>query len=413
MAFLAFLGLFDLISFFQNMPESDTRLKFKYYYGLPPSDQAQWQEWKKLKAEIDPQLDQVLEDAKVKGNLYGMRSYLLDYVRIQKLEEKYSMELMGNSMLMANLQNNIRQAEKSGLLPAIESDQAAIEDVRKQARNYTPPMPDEEFHASLRSLLGWLVKSYFKLMLFWGLIYLIRFQERKTALEKVVRHNHSTGKFYETYEPLPGIISLRDELILCPLRFASRIIFWPFFCMKYPFHETVAERIRYNRLKAEFLRYLPVGYQLTPREDAILLHKAKKSVKNFEQAIASTFELPVLVRRSVYIGYLSLVLGVLLQPAISLAAGYSKKVESHFYGQDQIVLVEHQNDSGSQIRDGTGLPSQQHDQAANDCLAWKAKDLVVPMGLSEKLWDLILIKPKEFFADIVHVPISGLLVARC
>lgn len=415
-AFLAFLGLFDLISFFRTMPDSEFRREFKYNYQLVPRTEPEWQEWKKIKALVDADLDKIYQDSKAKGNQYGQRSYHFDLVKVEDLEEKYNINLIPGLNLITNLQGNVRHSEKSGELAAIESDETAIEEARKLSRYYRPPVSKAESRGHLMAICHWLIAAYWKIMIFWFLIYLIRFEEKKEATEKVTRHNHETGHFYEVYEPLPGKLSFYDEILLCPWRFISRLLFWPVYCLAYPHHEDTAEWLRYLRLKARLLQTKLLGYQLSDREDAWLRYQARQPVKEFTKTIESlkNFDLaPQLVRKSLLTAYLSLVLGILFQPAITLAASYSKKVEAHFYGQTQLVLVEHQKDAGDQIRDGTDSPSQQHDQAGNDCLAWEAEDLAVPRSLSEKLWDLILIKPKDVFTDIVHVPISGLLAERC
>ena len=100
-------------------------------------------------------------------------------------------------------------------------------------------------------------------MVFWAFVFVIRFEERKTAQKKVKRHIHNTDRFYDDLEKRPGNLSLKDEILLCPWRFISRVILWPFYFLKYPWYESTAEMLRYNRLKAEFLRYKPTGYQLS------------------------------------------------------------------------------------------------------------------------------------------------------
>jgi hypothetical protein len=414
--FVISLGFFEFIGFVMFNSDPFPRHQFKYYYALTPREHSEWLEWKALKAQIDPQLDQILKESNARAKNYGTRSYLIDLLRLQKMEEEYDMELIADIEQLPKLQENLRNAQSHfDQLPKIENDPAEILALRQQTRNYVEPSTNEEMKADLISLFYWLVKSYLKLMAFWCLIYLIRFQERKTAEYQVVRHNHSTNRFYKTYEPFSGVISLEDELILCPWRLASRIIFWPFFCMKYPFYETTAEMIRYNRLKAEFLRYKPIGYQLSAQEDAVLRLQAKKTVKNFEKAIAVSFELPVLVRRSAYIGYLSLIFGVLFQPALALAASYSQKVDAHFFGNNRTSLVEHQKDSGVQIRDGTSSgQDEQHHDFYNDLICVLNFEFCQLRNLLSVISYEVFLNLEEIIFAIEKVPLYRLFgTVRC
>src|SRR4030042_3075445 len=124
-AFLAFLGLFDLISFFRTIPDSEFRREFKYNYQLVPRTEPEWQEWKQIKALVDADLDKIYQDSKAKGNQYGQRSYHLDLVKVEDLEEKYNINLIPGLNLITNLQGNVRRSEKSGELAALESDETA------------------------------------------------------------------------------------------------------------------------------------------------------------------------------------------------------------------------------------------------------------------------------------------------
>jgi hypothetical protein len=184
--------------------------------------------------------------------------------------------------------------------------------------------------------------------------------------------------------------------------------------MKYPFYESTAEMIRYNRLKAEFLRYKPVGYQLTPREDAILRRQAKRRVKDFAKAIRSIEELqiyPTAVRKSLAAAYISLVLGVVLQPAIMFASQYNHKVNDHFYGQAVMVEVEQQQEY---IDTGPDPPKQDDQPIVDDCpslpnwFSW-----LVPAGLIVWLKNESLSKIKELNYRIDHVPLQFVLAERC
>ncbi len=335
------------------------------------------------------------------------------------LEDKYNLYLTSPAMFSL-LQPFIRLRDQkaSWNRPEVSSAQLQyIESIQQKISLRSGEFPSEasdvELSASLINLAFWLIKAYLMCMVFWLLIYLIRFQERKKAQRKVKRHIHNTDRFYDDFEKLSGNLSLRDELLLCPLRFISRVIFWPFFCWKYPFYESTAEMLRYNRLKAEFLRYKPVGYQLTASEDQILRSRAKRRVQDFAKAIRSIQEFqiyPTAVRKSLATAYISLVLGVVLQPAIAFAAQYNHKVNDNFYGQTFMVQVDQQQEY---INTGPDPPNQD-DQPFDSqpaLLSWLS--WLMPVSLIVWLRDNQAIKLKELIYCIDHVPIQLFWTARC
>jgi len=421
------IGGFDFVIFLKENSSSNHRnyshnAKLQRWDSPPSYNAIGMEDWIARKKAVSSEIQKLYQQAVGKGDAYSVYDYFHDYEKLMALEDKYNLFLTVSSM-GSPLKMFVNLRDRKGILngkPVITAVQLEYvnkvqQQISKRRGEGNHKVSNAELWSGFLSLLLWLSKSYCMTAIFCFFIYLIRFQERKIAELKVGRHNPETGYFYETYEKQPGSISLQDELLLCPGRFMSRVILWPFYCLKYPFYETTSEMLRFNRLKAEFLRYMPLGYQLTPREEAILLAKARKPVKDIEQAIASLFQFPALVRRSVYLGYLSLVLGVLCQPAICLAASYSKKVDNNFYGQGQIVLVEQQKDAGAQIRDGTGPP--QHDQQ-HDCFG----DVIYALDHElAKIKTLVLIiflevqkNLKEIIFAIEKIPISRLFSAmRC
>lgn len=379
----------------------------------------EFEDWITRKKAVEIEIKELVRQAKAKGDGYSLYNYFQDYEQLMVLEDKYNMYLTSPGM-MSPLEEFIRLRDQKASWKRPEISETQMDYVKSiqtkiSLRNgevYSESEPD--FSAVLHSLGFWLLKTYLFGMFFMFLVYLIRFQERKTARQKVQRYNDYTGNFYFESLNRSGTISLCNELLLCPGRFISRIIFWPFFFWKYPFYETTAEMMRYNRLKAEFLRYKPVGYQLTKKEDAILRSQAKRKVKNFNKTIKSVEEFQLnssIVRRSLATAYLSLILGIVLQPAITFAAQYSDKVNDHFYGQSVMVQADQQQEY---IDTGPDPPQQDDQPMGDDCpvlpnwFSW-----LVPAGLIIWLKNESLIKLKELNHSIDHVPRLVVLAARC
>ena len=136
---------------------------------------------------------------------------------------------------------------------------------------------------------------------------------------------------------------MREEIILGPTRFLIRVLIWPKYILSYPLHEGNAEKFRYVRIKAEYLRSKPIGYQLSKAEEQRLRNIARQPVREFKKTLRKMRELeitPLVVKRSLATAYLSLMLGVFLQPMIVLAAKSSDKLNAHFYQPVSIVQVE-------------------------------------------------------------------------
>lgn len=418
--FFVCLGGMNCITFVKensNAPNYQTR-----NHGLNDWDRPQsyvgedYEDWKKRRDVVAGELKIIFDRAETKGTNYSLVDYFQDIDQLIALEDKYKFYLTSPNMLDPLVHRRDTLSCWNRYEPNAQELEyiAGIQKKMQQRDGLYEERSDFKAKQVGLACLYWLIEKYIILMLFWGLIYIIRFEEHNKALRRFSRHHSELGRFIHVEEPYGGRLSFYDEMLIAPWRFALRMILWPKYFWNYPRYESPAQMLRFNHLKAEFLRYKPLGYQLTKREEAILLAQSRKPVKDVQKAIASLFQFPVLVRRSVLIGYLSLIFGVLFQPAISLAASHFNKVDNHFLGNSQTVLVEQQKDSGNQIRAGTDFSDQSHNQPAND-LAVVAQSLpIISHVLLAKLADLILRKPKEVFSSIDHVPLSGLFAAaRC
>lgn len=370
----------------------------------------EFEDWKKRKMAVSEKIKQLYSQALSKGENYSVYDYFQDWEQLLAWEDEYNIYLSSRTMGHP-LEQFLKLRDQKGLIngkPEItETQMAYIKDIQQKIDlrrgEYLKPATEAEFHASLYGLGRWLVKAYLMSMVFWFLVYVIRFEERQTAQKKVKRHIHNTDRFYDDLEKRPGSLSLKDEILLCPWRFISRVILWPFHFLKYPWYESTAEMLRYNRLKAEFLRYKPTGYQLSQQEDLALRKRAKVKVKDFDKALhsISEFEIyPVSVRRSLAAAYLSLFLGVVLQPVIVFAAQHNDQVNNHFYGQIVSVQVDDQLDHVDSGPDPPDLSFTCLDQPA--VVDWF--DLHITNGLIIAFGEYVWQKLKELARQIEHVP---------
>ncbi len=379
----------------------------------PAYKQAELEDWTARRKAAEVEIKKLLQQAEAKGDDYSVYDYFQDFDQLMVIEDEYHLHLTSAGVL-SPLEQFVRLRDRKGILNGkkepTEEELSYITSIQKKIslRRGEYYRPSEKIQIPYCSIFIWLVRTYLMFMGFWFFIYLIRFQERKTAKVKVQRHIHNTDRFYDAYEDLPGNLSLRDELLLCPWRFINRVAFWPFFCLKYPFYETTAEMLRFNSLKAEFLRYKPIGYQLSAREEVILRARAKAPVKNFAKAIQSISELeiyPNAIRRSLAAAYLSLVLGIVLQPAIVFAAQCSKKVDHHFCGQTQIVQM--QQVSQHQL-DGPDPPQPDQHQQTWQAVLPKPMDLQPVFDQIFRFMEKLRLKLPLLIFDIDHVPIARL-----
>ncbi len=414
-----FLG-FAQVNSYSYQQKFSHNAKLDPWFQPPAYTGPEFDSWRERKEAAQKEIDSLYQLALVKGNAYSVADYFHDFDSLMELEDKYNIRLTSSTPFSPLDQFVLLRDKLSAWSrPTPDDKQVAYiqkigEKIRQRNGELDYTSNTDISWSSLRPILSWLIDAYLKFMFFCTLIYIIRFEEHKKSIRRFQRHHHELGRFINDEEPFPGRLSFYDEILINPWRFIGRVLLWPKYFLHYPLYESPAQLWRFNRLKAEFLRYQPLGYQLTPREEAILLAQAGKPVKDFGKTIRTLFSYPVFIRRSVYLGYLSLVLGFLLQPVIVLAADYSKKIEAHCYGQDQTILAEQPSDTGQQIRAGTETPKQQPDESGNECLILTVAEMSIPLSRSEKIMDLILLKPKEIVADIVHVPIFRLLIAaRC
>lgn len=299
-------------------------------------DKAAMQEWQKKHDQLKPIVDQIKANAFALGDDYNQVKYFEDYNNIMDLEEQYEIDLSnGLRSLLHSLHNLSVQAEHNSWDrddPLTEAEKNFIKTVQNRAENRDKKYIEIN-DISKYGVLWWLIKSYLLLMLFWALIYIIRFEENDKATEKIKKYDWALSRFIEVEEKMSGTLSFYDEILICPLRFFSRLLFWPLFCTYYPLHESPAEMIRYLRLKARYLQFKPIGYQLTAKEEALLKARASRSIADFDQAIKQLFviDTKTLVKRSIAAAYLSLLIGVYLQPIIVFAAKHADKIDANFY----------------------------------------------------------------------------------
>ncbi|MCX6745688.1 MAG: hypothetical protein NTX00_01570 [Candidatus Parcubacteria bacterium] len=399
------------ISALTNLPNHDSKLgdwtRPSTYEG------PEFEQWKARKEAAKKEIEVIWAEAKSKGESYSTYDYFKNYNQLMDLEDKYNFFLTTLNYPALSELVKIRDFKSNGRLNIkLTAEQIKfIDEVQTRIairHGEAPPHRDLcSGWQTLKDLLKWLWPKYLLLMFFWLLIYMIRFEEHKQSIRKFQRHHHELGRFIDVEEPFPGNLSFKEELLLCPERFLLRVILWPFYCLKYPLYETTAEMVRYNRLKAEYLRYQLIGYQLSDMEEEILRSKAKAPVKDFEKAIKGIkeFEItPLIVRKSLAAAYLSLFLGILLQPAIVLAAKHSEKINAHFYSQVQIVAM--------QNFDHQSIGPPDNDENQNPTWALPVYEPILSNFLTVLYLVLlkITLKFKGFAKKIEHIPISRLFL---
>lgn len=350
-------------------------------YGGP-----KFEDWQQRKALVQKEIEIINKEAKAQGTKYNIVSYFTDMNRIMDLEDKYHLDLTsGMQNAVEGLQVYFYKSPDNTKIP--EAQETMIKNTREkfEQRHGLGKSGPVNWSKVLPKIFIWLIFAYLKLIFFWFLIYLIRFEED------------------DKYQGL----SIKDELIICPSRFLLRILLWPRWCLAYPYHEDTAEAMRYLKLKARFLQNKPFGYQFSENDETWLKKQARAPIKEFEKAIKDLreFEAPQLVKKSLATAYLSLFFGVLLQPAIVLASTYSTKINAHFYSQIQIVEVGHE----AQFFDNHGADPPGKNFPAQNWLLKTAKYELEEVFL---VWRLaiyfLLIKPEEIVKEIFHVPLTRL-----
>ncbi|MDD5341483.1 MAG: hypothetical protein PHC97_03575 [Patescibacteria group bacterium] len=345
-----------------------------------------FEDWAIRKQKAVEESNEIIKAAGRKKD-FTITDYFRGYENLMNLEDKYHIWLTapqnGPLQNLLLLRGGINYGDKN------KDDFIARVQERAGKRNgiYNPDRTILNFETAMTAAISWLTIIYLKLMLFWLLMFLIRFKED------------------EGYNNL----SLKDELIICPKRFVIRLLFWPRWCLTYPLHEDTAEAIRYLKLKVRFLQNKHIAYQLSESEERWLRSQARQPIKIFEKTLKELreFEIsPCLMKKSLAIAYLSLLLGILLQPVIVLAAKSSSKMNSHFYdGQARIEMVVKHD---CNVRDGP-INDFSSDQGSN----WLELPVMISQNLeidSPGLWEFIkpkglALKPKKLPDRILHIPI--------
>ena len=350
---------------------------------------AKFEDWQQRKILAQKEIDIIYQEAKAQGTNYNVISYFTDLNRLMDLEDKYHLNLTtGMSNAIENLHNYFYKSPSNTRIPESQEDFVSQVQARFGQRTGTENSGPINWSVVLPRIFNWLILAYLKLIFFWFLIYLIRFEED------------------DKYQGL----SMKDELIICPSRFLLRILLWPRWCFAYPYHEDTAEAIRYIKLKARFLQNKTFGYQLSENEEIWLRQQARASVEEFEKTLKSLrkFKAPQLLKKSLATAYLSLFFGVLLQPAIVLASKYSEKINDHFYSPVQIVSVLQAKQILS-LPAGTGPPNFSH-QGQPSAIPPSLPDLQFLFSWVMLNWERSLIKLPRIVFKIEHVPLARLFL---
>jgi hypothetical protein len=419
---LFFIGIGGL-NIVNSILAPDNVIEFElepYHQGSLPQKQyfsgsKQFAAWLEKKETIGPILAQIYAEADAHGGNYTLYEYMQHYEQLMDLENEYRISLTSgyNSPLhdlrLKNI-NSEHQAREIYTHRLTEEQRIYVASVQDRISS-RDKLYKQDVEINWSGIASWLISSYLQLMLFWLLIFIIRFEEKIKAMKMVKRYISELSNYVEYYEE-DGSLSLKDELLICPQRLILRVIFWPFYCWHYPHHESPAEKIRFIHLKANYLKYKPVGYQLAKNEEAVLNARAKQRVKDFDQAIHQLFviETPVLVRKSLITAYLSLFLGGFLQPAIVLAAKHSDKLDKYFYAQ---VIITQAEIAGFEI-DSDHDPPEQNDQTSPNWLIETVTLLQKRVdGLIFRFKITFFFKLKEVFSSIDHIPrrLSGVAVS--
>ncbi len=413
---LFFVGLNGLEIILPIYESSKVKVYYKYdnYLGYRANSPEDAKNFLERRNAADQEISIMLEDIKNRKSEIKLVDYFRYLDKLLDLEQKYKINLTGGTMYPSEKIHLACFAAMSenGNFSLAEEDMTGKErfyiNAVRDKHSWLHDMPVKKGNLSINYLavFSWLWKKYLQIMFFWLLIYVIRFQEKEKSIHRFKRHHNELNRFIDDQEYYPGSISLSEELLICPQRFLLRVLLWPFFCWKYPLYETTAEMIRFNRLKAEYLRYKPVGYQLSDREEIILRSKARAPVKDFAKTIKGIKEFqitPLIVRKSLATAYFSLVFGVLFQPAIVLASTYSQKANDHFYGQAQIVEVGHE----AQFFDTQSAdpPDESNSSWAIPVREFKHEEFLL---VWRSAIHYLLIKPEEMIKEIFHVPLFRL-----
>jgi len=309
---------------------------------------------------------------KVKAT-YTKVEYFRDLNKILDIEDTFKMSLDGfDGLRIVNqlLGNSYANAGNEHPTP---NQEAAITIVQKRYESRhldSNPKP-----VDWSKIINYLFLAYFKLMFMWLLIYLIRFTERRAGIA--------------------------ETIVATPWRFITRLLIWPKWCLTYPNHKDTAEYLRYLRLRAEFLRHKPMAYQISNKEDWELREKAKQSTRDFREILEELNDkYHILPRRSLGWAFLSLALGILLQPAFTFAANHSFKPMASDQGICQLELTQVQSVEVHKFHDPP--PQSQHWLAILNELDW-----LIPANIARLLPIPTPRIPDNPVFEVSHIPLFG------
>lgn len=351
------------------------------------TSEKRFNEWISRRNKLNVEWKEIRTAAEAKATNYRQVDYFRDFEKLMNLEDRYRISLRGGILSPLNTLHDlsVKNIGQEGFGPQNKTDRDFIASIQKRAKDRSDrgPIP-----ISGTEFLWSLLFAYLKIAFFWLLIYLIRFQE-------------------ESYR-----VSLQMELVFCWWRFVRRVMFWPIGCFAYPLHEDTAEVIRFVRLKAQYLRYRPFGYQLTKQEIVWLSERAR--TLDYGAALERLRAMfgPQAIRRSVATAYLSLLIGIIFQPAIAWAGSYSAKMHDHFYGGDktQIVCVEKTQFEASNVQNHSPPLHIDHDYSEATMPALpKLETILIWLDNIQEAWQR---KLPQWIRSIDHVPLSSQTAAQ-
>ncbi len=274
--------------------------------GCESSDTVCYKEWWARREAFRAEVEVIHQQAKQKGPTgYRLMDYWRDWYDINKVEDKYRIDGTRNVVYFTSALKELvfyRDEARLGNPHFLYGADAptTLELKREIFARDGQLIPEDEKPREpswWKEPLEWFVSKY----LIWALVTLLMFMVRLAASHK---------------------FSLKEEFILNPLNLLGHALRWPWHFLGFPEHVTPARYLRFQKLKAYYLRSKPIGYQLTAQEDNALKVRAQQPIKRFDQALEALSGIdfnPQLVRRSLAMGYLSLFVGVVFQPLLATA----------------------------------------------------------------------------------------------
>ncbi|MBN1325652.1 hypothetical protein JW977_01570 [Candidatus Falkowbacteria bacterium] len=415
------LGGLNIIIFLREDPSASSYNSTLDSFDRPPTYSGpKFEDWKVRHDAAKAESDAILKRAKSRGDNYKFYDYFNDFNELMDLEDKYHIFLTSPALFsplgeLVKLRDQRGVFEKQQTMRDEENSKfiIAVGDRSDRRNGIVAAKTSIDNKALLISAVKWLSIVYLKFMFFWFFIYILRFAEKDKSMRRFQFHHHELGRFVDSQEPFPGFLSFKEEVLLCPFRLLTRLLLWPKYCFAYPHYEDTAEHIRYLRLKARFLQGKPLVYQLSESEDRWLHSQAQAPIKEFEKTLKDLVEFeisPQFVRKSLAVAYLSLILGVFLQPFIVLAAKSSSKINEHFYGQpSRIEMVAHFENGERDGPPSDSSSSQSADNIFHEFLAPQKFELVIASS-----WEFIkalkfIMKIKILPDAIFHVPLYSVV----